>query len=73
MGLKSIECLFLVYGKTKGHKTYRFFEKLKQQVIFCQDVSFNILTLILKEGGKINEPLYWFHIGEHMRSFHAFK
>jgi hypothetical protein len=56
--LKSIECLFLVYGETKGHKTHRLFEKLKQQIIFCRDVSFNELTLIPKEGGKINKPLY---------------
>ncbi len=52
MDLKSIECLFLVYGETKAHKTYRLFEKLKQQVIFCQDVSFNKLTLIPKKKGK---------------------
>jgi hypothetical protein len=58
LDLKSIECLFLVYGETKGHKTYRLFQKLKQQIIFCRDVNFNELTLIPKEGGKINEPLY---------------
>jgi hypothetical protein len=58
LDLKSIECLFLAYGETKGHKTYKLFEKIKQQTIFCADVSFNVLTLIPKEGGKINELLY---------------
>jgi hypothetical protein len=33
-----------------------FFDKLTQQVIFCQDIIFNELALIPKEGGKNNEP-----------------
>ncbi len=39
-------------GKLKAIKTHRLFDKLTQEVFFCQDVIFNELALIPKEGGK---------------------
>ncbi len=69
---KNTSYIFYGYGEIGGYKTHRLFHKLTQEIIFCQDVIFNELALIPKEGGGIMNPLSMSHWRAQKGRFYAF-